>query len=225
VLKAEEERVQHGQRVEFEAWDQLLRGLSHLRRGGREGVTAAREVFDRLTQRSADLSQAWTHLALCHVIEILNGWAGERRQARARAREAAERACALDASDPDAHHVLGALATECGQLEAAVVCFELAIEIDPSHVHALSGLGQALAGLGRCEEGAAAVERAIRLSPRDPLLPHFLADLAVAHFGAGRFELSARYLEKSRRLATLSPGNHAVLAASYAWLGRPEASV
>jgi tetratricopeptide (TPR) repeat protein len=159
------------------------------------------------------------------VIEILNGWAGERRQARARAREAAERACALDASDPDAHHVLGALATECGQLEAAVECFELAIEIDPSHVHALSGLGQALAGLGRCEEGAAAVERAIRLSPRDPLLPHFLADLAVAHFGAGRFELSARCLERSRRLATLSPGNHAVLVASYAWLGRPEASV
>jgi tetratricopeptide (TPR) repeat protein len=91
-------------------------------------------------------------------------------------------------------------------------------------VHAWSGLGQALAGLGRCEEGAAAVERAIRLSPRDPLLPHFLADLAVVHFGTGRFELAARCLEKSRRLAGLSPGNRALLAASYAWLGRPEAS-
>ncbi len=220
LMRAEGERARRKEVHDLDAWDDLHHALWHLRRGDRENIAAAKALCEKITRRVPWFAPGWTHLALCHVREAMNAWTDSPRVSRELSLQAAQRALTEDDGDPTAHQIVGVIETHRGRHEAAITCFERAIDIDPSHVYAWSGLGQALAVVGRCEEGVVAIERALRLSPRDSFLPNVLADLALAHFGAGRDAEAVRCFERSRSLAALGLTNQALFVASYAWLGR-----
>ena len=80
----------------------------------------------------------------------------------------------------------------------------------------------ALASSGRPDDGIPMLEKAMRLSPRDPWMQEFLFNTGAAHFIAERYEQAIEFAKKSLRLKADQPGVYRLLAASYALMGRKE---
>ena len=136
--------------------------------------------------------------------------------------QAAEKAVALGEGDPQSHVALGLVRTNAGQYERAVVAAERIIELNPSAARAIGAGAVRSAYLDHPDQGVGLIEKAIRLSPRDPAMHEFLFDLGVAHFLSGRYEEAIVWEKKSLRSRPGQPGAYRVLAASYGHLGRIE---
>jgi Flp pilus assembly protein TadD len=83
-----------------------------------------------------------------------------------RAREAFERAIALDPLDAEALSNLGVLELDMGRREAAVGWLERALEGDPGHARTHYNLGRAYALGGDVDAALVHVERAVALAPK-----------------------------------------------------------
>lgn len=94
----------------------------------------------------------------------------------AQAREAYQRALALDPDHADAHVNLGCLEHEAGRLAAAEQHYRAALAARPADPTASFDLGVVLEDLGRLGEARAAYERALRVEP----------DCADAHYNLAR---------------------------------------
>lgn len=108
--------------------------------------------------------------------------------APAEARDAYERALALDPRHADAHVNLGLLLYQQSEVEAAVEHYRKALAIKRSHPTAAFNLGIALEDLGRTNEAIEAYRRAVESDP-------FFAD---AHFN-----LSSLYEKTGKRAAAI----------------------
>ena len=128
----------------------------------------------------------------------------------------------LDQDEPQAHLALGLACANARQHERAVAAFERVIELNPSSASGYWGLGRALSLLGRPDESVGLIEKAIRLSPHDPVMHEFLFDLGVAHFLAERYQEAVVCENRSPQARPDQPGAYRVLAASYGYLGRTE---
>ena len=108
-----------------------------------------------------------------------------------------------------------------GRTPEAVRAYERALEIDPNSAASCGGLGAALIFAQRAEDGRDSLDRAIRLSPRDPLLYHWLAYRGLSELVMGRFE-QAR--DDARASVERTPGRTglSVLAVALAHLGARE---
>ncbi len=73
---------------------------------------------------------------------------------------------------------------------------------------------------GRSQEAIENIEKAMRLSPHDPLMFMFLSITAFAHFTAERYEEALDWAKRSLRRRPDYPLTHCVLAATYARLDR-----
>ena len=66
------------------------------------------------------------------------------------------------------------------------------------------------------------MEKAIRLSPQDPLLHEFHYTIASAHFQARRYPQAVEFARRSLELNAVQPGALQVLAAALAFEGDTE---
>ncbi|MGE0353777.1 MAG: tetratricopeptide repeat protein [Gemmatimonadales bacterium] len=114
------------------------------------------------------------------------------------ARDAYQRALALDPRHADAHVNLGRLLYEASEVQEAAEHFRRALSLRRTHATAAFNLGIALEDLGRPREAVEAYRRALAADP-------FLAD---AHFNlsrlyekAGRRSAAIRHLKAYRELA------------------------
>lgn len=117
--------------------------------------------------------------------------------APAEARDAYERAVALDPSHADAHVNLGRLLHAGGEVAAAESHYRVALAGSPAHPTASFNLAVALEDLGRLDEAIAAYERAVEA---DPLHPDAHFNLARLLEKAGRKAAALRHLNAYRKL-------------------------
>jgi tetratricopeptide (TPR) repeat protein len=116
----------------------------------------------------------------------------------AQARDAYERAIALDPSFADAHVNLGRLLHELGSAETAQRHYAAALEADPSHETAAFNLGVALEDLGRIDDALAAYRQALVLDPENADAHYNLAGL---YERKGEKQSAIRHLKAYRNLA------------------------
>lgn len=116
----------------------------------------------------------------------------------------------------EAWHLLGVLAGQCGQPEAALELLDQAVNLDPRPAAYHENRAKALRRLGRTEAAEAAYQAALARAPRQVGL----------QLGLGRLQLAdgraAEALEPLRRATVLAPGDastHATYAAALAQLG------
>jgi adenylate cyclase len=144
----------------------------------------------------------------------------DRRADIAQADELASRALAIDPNSPDAHYSKGSSFQVERRFEEAKAEYERAIALNPSQMNAYQGLSLATLNTGQPEEVIALVEKAIRLSPRDPLRTSWFVLEGLANIMLRRDEQA---LELLRRVATVNPKPivpQAWLAAALALTGR-----
>lgn len=95
--------------------------------------------------------------------------------------------CILEAPTEAAYTNLGVALRSQGKIEAALVAYQRALEINPEHVPALSNWGGGLRALGRLTEAVPVLKQAIGLQP----------DFAAAHYNLGLVYMDAGQPEKA----------------------------
>ena len=216
---AEIERVRRKRPENLDAYDLVLRAVPLANAAMPEEADEALALIKRALALEPDYAMAHAMAAWCHEQRFFRGGlaAGE-RDAGLRHAHAALAGGAEDAN------VLALAGFVIALLEHDLVtareAFERALALSPSNAAALGFGAVALVWAGEGERAIEWAERALRLSPFDPLRYTPLNALAIAHFLADRFEAAA---DASRRAIQVNPRFsllHVMLAASLVRLGR-----
>jgi len=183
IYVAENFRVRHKPPSNLDAWDLVIRALSHYWRVTREDHIKARELLLKAIAIDPGYGQALSVLATSYMFDVHQGWA-ELATVAPIAERAALRAVQIDNSDAWAHTALGSVYFSTRRRDDAISEFELALQLNPNFCLAQGYYALVLSHCGQTKESYEAALHAIRLSPRDPSLAIFYGVAAYARFAA-----------------------------------------
>jgi tetratricopeptide (TPR) repeat protein len=106
------------------------------------------------------------------------------------------------------------------EYDAAVMTYRKAVELCPSASKAHFGLSFGLSSTGKFDEAIESIDRAIELSPRDPMSWSYHTVKALAYIYSENFELAASSSEVSASYATANHWAPVLLAPSLVQLGQ-----
>jgi TolB-like protein/class 3 adenylate cyclase len=107
-----------------------------------------------------------------------------------------------------------------GEVAIATAAVDRALTLNPNSAHALMARGYLFTPRGDSDKAIDAFERAMRLSPLDPLGRTFTNGIAIAHLVAGRYEAAEEWAERTLRAEPGYSGALRVKAAACAHLDR-----
>ncbi|MEL7449957.1 MAG: adenylate/guanylate cyclase domain-containing protein [Pseudomonadota bacterium] len=206
----------------LDAWECVHRGMWHLFRYTLKGTKKARKWALQALSLQHDSVSAHCLVAFSWMNEVIYHWVKEREEPLQEAMRSAERAFAIDSQDALALCALGFAYSLMGNNERAKSLLERAVVHNPSSALAWWGLGTAMSASARPDDGIPLVEKAMRLSPQDPLLHEFNYTIASAHFQARRYPQAVEFARRSLELKPEQPGALQVLAAALALEGNAE---
>jgi len=154
-------------------------------------------------------------MALIEIIPVVSSQSSDPMAATRRADELASRALAIDPNDDFAHVAKAWVLMAQNRHEDAIVEAESSLALNPSFITAYLVLGTVNNFLGRPDRAIEFADKAIRLSPRDPLLPAFYHDKGWAFFMKQQYEPAIEWL----RRAGASPFTYLLLASALALIG------
>ena len=205
----------------LDAWDLVMRALSHYWRVTRPDNMVAQALLEKAITIDPNYGQALSLLATSHMFGVHSGWADIRTAAPV-AERAALAAVEADSEDPWAHNALGSVYFSTRRLDDSLAEFELALQLNPNFSLAQGYYGLALSYTGRWQEAYEAAQRAIRLSPRDPSSAIYYGVAAYAQFvGRNYHEAMALAREAIRQRGDLS-GAYRVLTVAAGMSGQAE---
>ena len=152
----------------------------------------------------------------------MHGYPEDTSEVLAEAFETGGNSIASNDRDADAHFALGRILYLKHDHDASIAEFEAAVAYNPSFAHAHLGLGTALMFIGEWDRSVESCDRAIRLSPHDPLLWIITTARALALLGAKRLEKAEESARQSVRQPTAAVTAYFTLAATLGQLGKDE---
>ena len=157
-------------------------------------------LFEQALAIDPDYAAAWASLAVAYTDQAGTGLRPLDEGYRL-AREAANRALALDPGYAPAHRRLGQIAMSYDRdLAAAARHYERALAIEPANTDSIGSAARMASTLGRLDQAIALGEYA---AARDPVNPVAYSNLGISYYYTGRLdEAIASY----RTTLTLSPG-------------------
>jgi TolB-like protein len=197
----------------MDAWDLLMRALSHYWRVTRQDNVVAQALLEKATTIDPHYGHAFGLLATSHTFCAHMGWE-DMAVAAPIAERAASAAIIADREDPWAHHALGCVHLYARRFEDSLAEFEWALKLNPNFWMAQAYYGLTLAYCGRWQEGAASVERALRLSPHDPLAAIYCGIASYSQFVGRNYEEAMRLAREGIRQRADFVGAHRVLTAA-----------
>jgi adenylate cyclase len=208
-------------RADPDAVDLTMRGWSILHGGpNKEDLQRSVALFEEALRIDPDNSQASVGLAQALTLVYRNRWDPEPAKVLARADEAATRAIAAAPNYAHAHYVKAEVLGLSNRFDAALATYDRAIALDHNHVAAYVGRARNLIAIGRAAEALAPVEKAIRLSPRDPELYVWYFVLCHANTHLARDAQAIDWCLKSIATGKTFWFAYVDLASAYAWRGQ-----
>jgi TolB-like protein len=223
ICAAENFRARRKPPERLDAWELVMRALSHYWRVTRQDNLIAQELLEKAIAIDPNYGQALGLLATSHTFSVHMGWANKAIVAPI-AERVALAAIEADAEDPWAHHALGCTHLFARRFDDAVAEFEVALRLNPNF-----SLGQcyycvSLAYSGRWQEAEEAVARALRFSPRDPLSALYHGAASYAQYVGRNYDNAMRAARESIRLRGDFAGAHRVLVAAAGMAGETAAA-
>ena len=218
--QAEIERSRRKPTDSLDAYDYFLRGTAAFYRWTRDGTEEAEQLFRKAIELDPNFAVAYGMAARCSARRKTAGWVTDLPREVAEAAKLARQAADLGRDDADALTGAGiSLAYVCGDVEGGAALIERALALNPNLALAWTFRGWVSVWRGEPEAAIEYEERAIRLSPTDPLLFIMHSGIAAAHFFAGRYPEALAWAEKSLREQPDSVNTTSVAAASSAFAG------
>ena len=148
--------------------------------------------------------RALTYLAITFLPSRGRGY--EPAEKLERADELVSKALALDPNYAPAHLVKAFVLQSQFRLDEAVAEDRRAFDLDPSLVDAYWHIGFVMRRLGEFQTSLELIDKALRLSPRDPFRALWYADKAGSHFALKQYDQA---IESARHAIEISPNNSA----------------
>jgi adenylate cyclase len=204
----------------LDAWAAYQRGLWHLSKASPEDDATAERFFRQTIALAPAFSGGYSALAQLQLqvaaVHQKLTLADAQRSAEILGREAV----ALDDGDAEARSCLGWALQARGDHEGALAEIERALAMSPNLAIAHAHRGATLIFAGRPKEGLAAVERCIRLDPRDPFLAIRFLHVAAGLYLSREYEASVEAAKRLIRSYPDFPMIYRWTAAALGQLGR-----
>ena len=196
LRQSEIERATRKPTENLTAYDIYLRALAMSHRFTPESLGEA----VALLRKAMEIDPSYAPAAALSVFSF-SWWHSETRAERPQADEAvllAKRTIATSTDDPDVLWMIGwALAYLAGENTAGATLIERSLTLNPNSAQAW--LASAFVNCFAARNGAAidALERAVRLSPLDPLGHLAKFSFALAHLQSGRYEEAIEWTDRA----------------------------
>jgi len=221
TLTGEElDQLSRPQTASLDAYDAFLQGQRYTRNVTRESNLVARQLYERAIELDPGFARAYGALSVNHAVAFRRGWTEYPDKTLGLAVVNAEKAATLDNTSP---HILWALGYSYlfkKEYQKAIDALEKAIHIAPSFADGYGLLALINNNLGRYEQAAEQIRKAMVVNPVYTFEYPYL--LGWALYGAERYEEAIETLAKAieRNESTLAP--HLFLAASYIGLNQQD---
>ena len=182
------------------AYDFLLRGLAYMHQDTREASDQALRLFEKAMKLDSEYAAAYGLAARCYSRRKVNGWRADAATESIEATRLARRAARLGKDDAVALCGAGlTLAIVAGETADGAALIDQALALDPNMATAWHFSGLVRLWLGDTGASLEHSMRAIRLSPRDPLLGQIKAGVAHAHLVLGHYEEASVWASQAIR--------------------------
>ncbi|MEM9765957.1 MAG: winged helix-turn-helix domain-containing protein, partial [Pseudomonadota bacterium] len=188
----------------LDAWSHFHVGLTHMMRFEKAENVLAAERFREALALDPEFARAHAGLSLTHWQNAFMYFRGDRADHLAPALASAEQAVRLDPDDPFVAFNLGRAKWLEGDLDAAVHWLDRGITINPNHAHCHYSLAIIDALRDEPAASSASSEKAISLSPLDPLAYGFHGVRIASSVMLGDIEAAVESADRAVRL----PGAH-----------------
>jgi class 3 adenylate cyclase/tetratricopeptide (TPR) repeat protein len=208
----------------LESYELFLGGIAMMHRASRDEFETSRRLLESLTERHRRIALPYAWLGKWYVLQSIQGAAvASAPQAASLALDRTGRALDLEPSSALALAIEGFVYCHLKKdLDTANLRLREACALNPSEGFAWLFLAVQLAFKGESSEALGAAQRALSLSPMDPLRYYYDSLMGSCEFSAGHYEDAIRWCENSRRRNRQHLSTLRVLIASNMALGREE---
>jgi adenylate cyclase len=220
IRLAEIERSNRKRPQDLGAYDYAMRAMPHVWALEHEASRKALELLERALEIDPHYPLALSLAGWCHAQRSVYDWTDDIDLSQALARASAEKAAELSADDPLVLAVLGAVHTFLRNFGTARVLLERAVALDANAAWAWSRLGWLDNYSDRPVEAIEKFDRAMRLSPLDPMNFNNYVGIASAHEIAQEYDEAANFYRRGREERPNASWIYRNLASSLAGAGR-----
>ena len=184
----------------FDAWDFFRLGTKHFYKLTVSDNREAQRLFRRAIELDPSLAEAYGFLSYSIVLSMVYFDAEPDDALLNEAVAIAKTGASLDERDALIRFMYGRALLARKSYSEALGELEIAAELNPNLAVVYCGLGNSLAYEGRISEAIPYFQRAIDLSPHDPLRWAFYSYRALAHLFAREFDLAEEWARKATRV-------------------------
>jgi adenylate cyclase len=202
-------------------YDFYLRAMPQFYLTTREGLAEALRLFHRALELDPRFGLVAALAGVCHMRNVTWGYANDPQFDRNEAVRLLRLALSIDDSDPETlAWVSLTSAFMVGDCESEIEMADRAVALNPNSYVAWLARGWVYKVAGLPEEAVRSFERAIRMSPVDPLLHHSFGGMGVAFIELRRFDEAIVAGKKGLRQNASFSQAYRCLASAFAHLGR-----
>ena len=209
LLPAEQARLANAHAVNPEAYDACLRGYHYYIFMTKADLDTAEKYFQLALAKDPNYAPAYAGLALVWACRQQIGYVPP-AEAGPKAKDAAQKAVALDDTSAEARYALADIMTwTVWNLKDADGEWKRMVELNPNYADGLAAYSHYLMIMGRPEEAMRQIERAVKLDPYNVMV---LAFYAIDLYFERRYDEA---IVQGRKARELQPGNPLAYSALY----------
>jgi TolB-like protein len=200
VSAAERQRVARKAVPALHAWDFFRLGTKHFYKSTAADNLEAQRLFHRAIELDPNLAEAYGYLSYAIVLSMVYFDAEPSEERLDEAIEIGRKGIELDEQDGLIRFMYGRALLARKAYGDALAELETAVDLNPCLAVSYCGLGDSLAYEGRFSEAIPNFQKAIDLSPYDPLRWAFYSYRALAHLFSREFDLAFEWAHKATRI-------------------------
>ncbi|MHC2332951.1 adenylate/guanylate cyclase domain-containing protein [Bradyrhizobium sp. USDA 4454] len=182
------------------AYDLFLRGMHQFYLATREGHAEAIRLAHRALELDPRYAVAAGLAGICHMLNVLFGYASDPQFERTEAIRLSRLALDSEGADPEILAFAAMVsAFMVGDIEGEIEMADRAVELNANSRAAWLARAWVYEAAGRPEDAVYGFERALRMSPVDPMLHQTLVGMGFALIELGRFEEAIAAARKALR--------------------------